>query len=114
MRIWKVLLLACAIVSAGTWNATAAQSPQIPLAGKAIPKFVDPLPDLLDSDHLIVDEGTPIELQMREHLVNILPAGVVPGYNGTYVWSYLKPGQANRTSYIGPVIVATRGQPTEM
>ncbi len=44
MRVWKVLLLACLIVSAGTWSATAAQSPQVPLAGKMIPQFVQPLP----------------------------------------------------------------------
>jgi FtsP/CotA-like multicopper oxidase with cupredoxin domain len=30
------------------------------------------------------------------------------------VWSYLKPGQESRTSYLGPVIVATRGVPTEI
>jgi spore coat protein A len=114
MRTWKVLLLACLIVSAGTWSATAAQSPQIPLAGSAIPQFVDPVPNLLDSDHLIVDDGSQIELEMREHKANILPAGAVPNYTGTSVWSYLKPGQASRDSYIGPVIVATRGQPTEM
>jgi FtsP/CotA-like multicopper oxidase with cupredoxin domain len=92
----------------------AAQNPQIPMPGSAIPKFVDPLPNLLDIDHLIVDSGSQIELEMREHMVNILPAGVVAGYAGTYVWSYLKPYQATRTSYLGPVVIATRGQPTEM
>ena len=95
-------------------NARAAQSPQIPLAGAAIPKFVDPVPNLLDADHLILDSGASINLEMREQLVNVLPTGAVPGYMGTYVWSYLKPGQAGRTSYLGPVVVATRGQPTEM
>ena len=103
--------LACGIVT----TAWAAQSPQIPLAGAAIPKFVDPVPNLLDADHLIVDDGSnPIELEMREQLVNILPPGAVAGYAGTYVWSYLQPGQTSRTSYLGPVIVATRNQPTEM
>lgn len=93
----------------------AAQNPQIPLAGSAIPKFVDPLPNLLDADHLVLDDGiSSINLEMREHLVNVLPAGTVPGYAGTYVWSYLKPGQATRISYLGPVIVATRRRPTEM
>ncbi len=114
MRTWKVFLIACLIVSAGAWSATAAQSPQVPLAGSAIPQFVDPVPNLLDSDHLIVDEGDQIELEMKEHRVNMLPAGAVPGYTGTYVWSYLKPGQDSRESYIGPVILARRGHPTEM
>jgi spore coat protein A len=95
-------------------NARAAQSPQVPLAGAAIPKFIDHVPNLLDADHLIVDGGTQIALEMREQLVNVLPTGAVPGYMGTYVWSYLKPGQAGRTSYLGPVVIATRGQPTEM
>lgn len=92
----------------------AAQSPQIPLAGSAIPQFMDPVPNLLDADHLIVDSGVQIALEMREHRADVLPANAVPGYAGTYVWSYLKPGQATRTSYLGPVVLAKRGQPTEM
>jgi FtsP/CotA-like multicopper oxidase with cupredoxin domain len=96
----------------------AAQSPQLPLAGKAIPKYVDPVPNLLDEHHLIVDTGSRITLEMREELFNMLPANAVPNYQGTYLWSYLKEGVVHnndqRVSYIGPVILATRGQPTEM
>jgi len=95
-------------------RALAAQSPQVPLAGSAIPQFIVPVPNLLDADHLIVDGGAQIELEMREGLFEMLPPGTVPGYAGTYAWSYLKPGQAGRASYIGPVVLATRGQPTEM
>jgi spore coat protein A len=95
-------------------RARAAQSPQVPLNPKVIPQFVDPLPDLLDSNHLIVDNGTQIELQMRQQVVYVLSTGAIVGYAGTKVWSYLKPGQASRTSYIGPVIVATRNAPTEI
>ncbi|HEY5973827.1 MAG TPA: multicopper oxidase domain-containing protein [Geobacteraceae bacterium] len=95
-------------------RAVAAQSLQMPLPGSAIPQFVDPVPHLLDAEHLIVDSGAPIELEMREHTVNILPAGAVAGYAGTYVWSYLKPGQESRRSYLGPVVIARRGQPTKM
>jgi spore coat protein A len=94
--------------------ARAAQSPQIPLPGNAIPQFIQPVPNLLDANHLIVDGGAQIELEMREGLFSILPAGAVPGYAGTYAWSYIKPGQTARDSYIGPVVLATRGQPTEM
>ena len=82
----------------GVRRAFAAQSPQVPLAASVIKQFVDPLPNLLDADHLIVDDGTQIELEMREHKAMVLPAGAVPGYTGTYVWSYLKPGQETRTS----------------
>jgi FtsP/CotA-like multicopper oxidase with cupredoxin domain len=100
-------------------RAFGAQSPQVPLAGSAIPQFVDPVPNLLDQHHLIVDDGVnPITLEMREELFNMLPANVVPNYPGTYLWSYLKEGVVHnkdqRLSYIGPVILATRGQPTEM
>jgi spore coat protein A len=96
-------------------TARAAQSPQVPLPGSAIPQFIQPVPNLLDDDHLIVDDGIEqIELEMREGLFDILPTGAVPGYAGTHAWSYLKPGQSSRTSYIGPVVLATRGQPTEM
>jgi spore coat protein A len=95
-------------------GALAAQSLQIPLPGSAIPQFIDPVPNLLDADHLIVDTGTQIVLEMKEHLANMLPAATIPGYAGTYVWSYLLPDQVARPSYIGPVVLATRGQPTEM
>jgi FtsP/CotA-like multicopper oxidase with cupredoxin domain len=91
-------------------QAFAAQSPQIPLPGKAIPQFVDPVPNLLDGDHLIVAGGGSITLEMREQLTQGLPAGMPQ----TYAWSYLKPGQDTRASYLGPVIIATRGTPTEM
>jgi spore coat protein A, manganese oxidase len=84
----------------------AMQSPQIPLAGTAIPRFVDPLPSLD-----VITAGTDqIELQMTEFQAQVLPTGMPQ----TWVWGYLQPGQASRASYLGPVIVATRGQPTEM
>lgn len=86
--------------------AVAAQSPQVPLNAKAIPKFVDPLPNL---DGIVAGTGQ-IELQMTEFQAQVLPTGMPQ----TWVWGYLQPGQANRASYLGPVIVATRGQPTEM
>jgi FtsP/CotA-like multicopper oxidase with cupredoxin domain len=90
--------------------ASAFQSPQVPLPGSAIPQFVDPLPDL---DVLVAGDGQ-IELQMREFQAMVLPADTVPGYAGTWVWGYLQPGQQGRASYLGPVILATRGRPTEM
>jgi len=93
----------------------AAQSPQIPLKASSIPQFTQALPNLLDADNLIVDDGVnPIPLEMREQIAYVLPPGAVAGYAGTRVWSYLKPGQTSRTSYLGPVIVATRNQPTEI
>ena len=90
---------------------------QAPLNPKLIPKFVDPLPGL---EAIVAGTGQ-IELRMTEFQTNILPTGFVPPgilppatFTGTYVWGYLQPGQTSRTSYIGPVIVATRGTPTEI
>ena len=96
------LTLVCGIIA----TAWAAQSPQIPLPGSAIPQFVDPLPDL---DAIVAGTGQ-IELQMTEFQTQVLPTGMPQ----TWVWGYLQPGQTGRTSYLGPVIVATRGTPTEI
>jgi spore coat protein A len=93
----------------------AAQSLQQPLNVKLIPQFVDPVPNLLDADHKIIDDGvTTIELEMREHSPFVLPANTVPGYAGTRVWSYLHLGQTTRPSYIGPVIITARNVPTQV
>jgi spore coat protein A len=93
----------------------AAQSPRVPLNAKSLPQFVDAVPNLLATESLIVDDGaTQIDLEMREQVCNVLPIGAVAGYTGTRVWSYLKPGQSNRTSYLGPVILAHRGIPTQI
>lgn len=96
-------------------RAQAAQSPQTPLNPKAIPQFTEELPDLLASNSLIIDDGVnEIPLVMTERLSNVLPAGAVPGYAGTWTWSYIGPGQANRASYLGPVILAFKGVPTQI
>lgn len=87
-------------------RAHAAQSLQIPLAGKAIPKFVNPLPGL---DAIAAGAGQ-IELQMTEFQAQVLPTGMPK----TWVWGYLQTGQTSRDTYLGPVIVATRGTPTEL
>lgn len=90
----------------GFQTAVAVQSPQVPLPGNAIAQFVDPLPGL----DAIVAGTSQIELQMTEFQAQVLPTGMPK----TWVWGYIQPGQTNRVSYIGPVIVATRGQPTEI
>ncbi len=101
------LVLGLALPCTITLNtAQAVQSPQIPMAGSAIPQFVDPLPNL----DVIAAGASQIELQMTEFQAQVLPTGMPK----TWVWGYLKPGQTSRDSYIGPVIVATRGTPTEL
>ena len=90
-------------------RARAAKSPQVPLAAKAIPQFVDPVPGLGDLG--AITAGTEqIELQMTEFQAQVLPTGMPR----TSVWGYLQRGQSSRSTYLGPVIIATRGTPTEM
>ncbi len=93
-----------------------------PLAGSAIPQFVDPLP--LPSVaggpmETIVAGASQITLTMREFQSSVMPSTFVPAagpYTGTWVWGYragITPANPAGT-YIGPVIVATRGQPTQI
>jgi len=116
MRARHLITVTAVLALAAVATLHGAQSPQVPLAGSAIPKFVDPLPSL----DLVVGTG-PIELQMTEFQANVLPTGFTPpgilppaAFAGTWVWGYLQPGQPPRATYLGPVIVATRGQPTEI
>jgi len=88
-----------------SWSAALAAS-QTPMSAGTIPQFVDPLPDL----DVIVAGSSRIELRMREFMAQVLPTGLPK----TSVWGYLQPGQHRRASYLGPVIVATRGVPTEI
>jgi spore coat protein A len=128
------MLLAIVAVLAFALPASAAQSPQLPLAGAAIPQFVDPLPvlDIVGSTMATVvgNTGQQLSVRMCEFKANVLPAGAVVGYTGTWVWGYLVDpsgdstcdqliatyGDANGVidTYIGPVVLAERGIPTEI
>lgn len=95
---------------------SALQVAQTPLPGSAIPQFVDPLPDLLVLDGTT---GAQIQLEMKEFKSMVLPASTpLPGgvpYAGTWVWGYRVPSQSDSTHpYIGPIILAKRGTPTEV
>ena len=111
IRVSTVAGAGAALVPRGWWSArlAAAVNPQIPLAGSAIPKFVDALPGLSDLGAIVAGSDS-IELTMREFEAQVLPTGMPK----TWVWGYLPAGQTSRTTYLGPVIVATRGVPTEM
>jgi spore coat protein A len=113
-----------------TQGALAAQG--IPFPGNKIPQFVDPLPllNLITSTttgtttgiETLIDNGSEITLNMLELKANMLPSTFVPAngqpYTGTWVFGYrVGPTAAPTTavdSYIGPVIVATRNQPTQV
>jgi FtsP/CotA-like multicopper oxidase with cupredoxin domain len=98
-----------------------------PLPANQIPQFVDPLPvlDLSASGTAGVDTliaGTAeIELHMRTFKASIMPSTFVPAnglpYTGTWTFGYVNGSAvptAPRTTPVGPVIVATRGVPTQI
>ncbi|MBI5018629.1 MAG: multicopper oxidase domain-containing protein [Deltaproteobacteria bacterium] len=112
----------------GVWGA---QSPQVPLAGKAIPQFVQSLSTLSvqpGGTMTTVVGNQPLTLRMCEFKANVLPPGAVLGYAGTWVWGYLVDTAGGSTcsqlvaqygnaqgivdTYIGPVIVNDRGTAT--
>jgi FtsP/CotA-like multicopper oxidase with cupredoxin domain len=123
MKKRTILLAAVLLVFAAfLWRGFAtyaAQTPQMPLAGSAIPQWVDQLPFL----KVVPGYEGPIELRMTEFKSMVLPANAVLGYQGTTVWGYLDaasqfsgqvPNPATIPSYIGPVVVAKRHTPTEI
>jgi spore coat protein A len=99
-----------------------AQQTQLP--GNKIPQFVDPLPLLSIAGgpiETIVAGAAEITLNMLEFKANVMPSTFVPAtgtYSGTWVFGYrVGPTTAPTTpvgTYIGPVIVATRNQPTQI
>ena len=71
------------------------QGAQIPLRGKDIPQFVDPLPGLA-----VVDGTQPVTLTMCEFKANVLPTGTfAPGVAPeTWVWGYIVGTQCPTTT----------------
>ncbi len=110
LSIILALLLATVITVPGVMAAKVVGQVQLP--GGKIAQFVDPLPSL----HTIVDNGAQINLAMTEFQSPMMPTGFVPAagtYSGTWVWGYRHGTEAaTETSYIGPVIIATRNQAT--
>ena len=83
-----------------------------PLPGSAIPQFVDELPAL----QLVDGTNGPIALSMEEFQSMVMPTGFVPAagtYTGTHVWGY-RDAASGTKPYIGPVILAKRGVPTQV
>ena len=118
---------ALAILTAG--SASAQLAPPVPpaqvqLPGNRIPQFIDPLPQLSvvgGSIETIVAGTDEITLNMLEFKSNVMPSTFVPAvgtYTGTWVFGYRQgPTVAPLTpvdTNVGPVIVATRHQPTQV
>jgi FtsP/CotA-like multicopper oxidase with cupredoxin domain len=115
----NLAIVAAVVVALALAQPAAAQVVQTPIKTNKIPQFVDPLP-LLVTGIPIVDGTTPAMISICEFQTEILPAGSL-GKNTpapkTWVWGYQigdtclpDPGH----SYIGPVVVAERGTPTNL
>jgi FtsP/CotA-like multicopper oxidase with cupredoxin domain len=141
-RRWNFLLiltlLTTLVVAPG---ASAAQTSQVPLPPTAIPQFVQPLPRLTAAGGTIQtvpgDTGELLTIRMCEFKANLLPAGAVANYAGTWVWGYLHDATGNPATtcadlidlyddgidngtsgpldtYLGPVVLSERDTPTEI
>jgi spore coat protein A len=120
-----VVALCMAFVTCGRQADAFDPSPpgQTPLAAASIDQFVDPLPILNVTGatngtiQTIVAGTSQIEVDMKEFRAKMLPSTFSPGqYQGTWVWGYVTPDADTsmpRDTYTGPVVVATRGVPSE-
>ena len=131
------LLVFLLSLSVATGSALAAPSPQVPLAGNAIPQFVQPLPLLsaVGGPMQTVSGKGSLTVRMCEFKARVLPPTFVPPAGSTYpgytwVWGYLPDptgvstcadlvglydfpdGTGILDTYIGPVVLSERGTPT--
>ncbi len=117
------LLLTLAVVFVFAGTAAAVQSPQTPLAGSAIPQFIQPLPTVSiapqNSTMTTVFGNQALTLRMCEFWASVLPPGTIAAgvQPKTRVWGYIVgntcppngPNDPALDTYIGPVIVNQRG-----
>ncbi|MEL7562524.1 multicopper oxidase domain-containing protein [Dehalogenimonas sp. 4OHTPN] len=123
-----VLLAESALIRGMTLFAAPKPPPagQVPLPGNKIPQFIDPLP-VLDLNPqsttgipTVVAGANELVLNMHTFKANIMPstwAAANPGYTGTWTFGYrvneaTAPGTVETN--VGPVIVASRGTPTQI
>ncbi len=125
MKVKKVLKNWLALGALLSLAAGTAFAQGIPFPGSKIPQFVDPLPLLSaagGSMETVIAGSGEITLNMLEFQAKMLPPTFKPAnglpYTGTWVFGYrVGPTTAPATAvdtYIGPVIVATRNQPTQV
>lgn len=119
--IIALALTACEGSSGSQESVQGIQTAQLPLDSSTIPKFVDPLPALSVAGGTVatIMGDKPVTLSMCEFKANVLPTGSFqPGVKPeTWVWGYVEGAQcptATQDTYTGPVIVATRGTPTQV
>jgi len=99
-----------------------AQANGTALPGSSIPQFIDPLPllDVAGGPMETITAGTAeIPLTMKEFEASVMPSSFSPAsgtYTGTWVWGYRAGIEPDNPAgaYIGPVIIAERGAPTQI
>jgi spore coat protein A, manganese oxidase len=97
---------------------------QVPLPAASIPQFQHPLPILSVTGRsngtiqTIIAGTAQINLEMREFKARMLPPSLyASATSGTWVWGFVSADQPTgtvRDTFTGPVVVATRGTPTQM
>lgn len=110
------IVLACAFALWFDAHIARAQGPgQVPLPGRNIPKFVDPLPTFVGAR---VNGTVPLTISMHEFQQHVLPSTFVypAPFTGTYVWGYRI---SDGTNTYGPhyptfTIEAQRGVPLQV
>ncbi len=111
-RLFAAAFLCAVALVASTAGAyaQAIPEPQVPLAGKVIPKYVDPVPTFVG----IRENSQAITVTMEEGQQQVLPLSVynplpAPWNAGTYLWRYRVNGVVN---YPALTIEAEQGVPT--
>lgn len=108
-RFGRSMVFVAALLLADRIESQALQG--TPLPGSNIAKFVDPLPALQ------ITNATDITLSMEETLSPVMPSGFTPAtgtYRGTWVWRYRDVAGHSATTYVGPVVLASRHVPTQV
>jgi FtsP/CotA-like multicopper oxidase with cupredoxin domain len=95
---------------------------QVPLDPNRIPQFVQPLPTPGSNGIPVASNAESLTLSMCEFQTQILPAGSLgrgTAAPATYVWGYAEGACPDKNtvqprSYLGPVILAKKDQPTRI
>jgi len=119
-KTFLISTLALVLFAVGVTHA--AQSPQIPLAGSAIPQFAQPLALLSAQPGGTINTvlgNRALTIRMCEFDANVLPPGtLVAGVQPTTrVWGYIVGDTCPagpQSTYTGPVIVNQRGSSTDI
>jgi spore coat protein A, manganese oxidase len=127
-RITGIFPIILFLVTLTATAALATQSPQVPLAGSAIPQFKQPLPlpqigGPVGTGIYTTTGNTSLNIRMCEFWANVLPPGTIAAgvQPKTRVWGYIVgdacpaagPNDPALDTYLGPVLVNQRRSATD-